>query len=210
MKVLVVDNERLIVEDLCHEVESLFPVATTCGVTTPDEAVYEAKRTEFDIALLDIDMPGMDGLTLARKLISLTPTINIIFVTGYKEYAFEAHQVYCSGFLMKPVSEKNLKKAFENLRKPFIDLSEEFFAQHYQGSNLIGKKLEMYREQRGLSRQEAADLVGVTRQTIFRWEHGERLPDILTFLRIARIIGIELSDMLDTEGLEETTTAPAE
>ena len=111
---------------------------------------------------------------------------------------------------MKPVSEKNLKKAFENLRKPFIDLSDEFLTQHFQGGNLIGKKLEMYREQRGLTRQEAADLVGVTRQTIFRWEHGERLPDIMTFLQIARIIGIEISDMLDTEGLEETESAPAE
>ena len=199
MRVLIVDDEKLIVEDLCSEVESLFPNASTCGVTSSDEAIEKAKTTEFDIALLDIDMPKINGITLSKKLMAITPTINIIFVTGYKEYADDAHQVYCSAFLMKPVTEKSLKKAFENLRKPFIDLSEEFFNHHYQGGNLIGKKLELYREQRGLSRQEAADLIGVTRQTIFRWEHGERLPDIFTFLQIASLSGIEIKDMFDDE-----------
>ena len=75
-------------------------------------------------------------------------------------------------------------------------MPEDFFAQHYQGGDAIGKKIEMYRELRGISRQELADLMGVTRQTVFRWEHGERLPDVLTFLSLSRILGVEINEML--------------
>ena len=196
MKVLVVDDEKLIAEDLCTEISTLFPEATTDMATAAVDALKLAETKPFDIALLDVDMPKMDGLTLARKLIALQHNINIIFVTGHQEYAMEAHELYCSGFLLKPVGERKLKKAFENLRKPFVDLPEDFYAEHYQGGDAIGKKIEIYRELRGITRQEMADLMGVTRQTIFRWEHGERLPDILTFLSLARILGIEINDIL--------------
>lgn len=196
MKVLIVDDERLIAEDICTEVETLYPSASVEVSTTSMDALKIAEKTPFDIALLDIDMPIMDGLTLARKLIVLQHNINIIFITGHKEYALEAHELYCSAFLLKPVGGRKLKNAFENLRKPFVDLPEDFYAEHYQGGDAIGKKIEMYRGLRNITRQEMADLMGVTRQTIFRWEHGERLPDILTFLSLARILGVEINDIL--------------
>ena len=65
---------------------------------------------------------------------------------------------------------------------------------------MLGKKIELYREQRGMSRQELADLIGVTRQTVFRWEHGDRLPDILTFMQLSRLLGVEINDMLGLKG----------
>lgn len=200
MKILVVDDELLIAQGIKREVEALFSDSEVDAVTSADEALRLAKSKEFEVALLDIDMPGMDGLTLAKKLIAMWPSINIIFVTGYQEYAMEAHELYCSGFLLKPVGERKLKKAFENLRKPFAHLSEEFLSQHYQGGDVLGKKIELYREQRGMSRQELADLIGVTRQTVFRWEHGDRLPDILTFMQLSRLLGVEINDMLGLKG----------
>ena len=200
MKILVVDDELLIAQGIKREVEALFSDSEVDAVTSADEALRLAKSKEFEVALLDIDMPGMDGLTLAKKMIAMWPSINIIFVTGYQEYAMEAHELYCSGFLLKPVGERKLKKAFENLRKPFAHLSEEFLSQHYQGGDVLGKKIELYREQRGMSRQELADLIGVTRQTVFRWEHGDRLPDILTFMQLSRLLGVEINDMLGLKG----------
>ena len=196
MKILIVDDELLIAEGIKRQVEALFSDAKVEAVTSADEALGLAKSKEYEVALLDIDMPGMDGLTLAKKLIAMWPSINIIFVTGYQEYALEAHELYCSGFLLKPVGERKLKKAFENLRKPFAHVSEEFISQHYLGGDVLGKKIELYREQRGMSRQELADLIGVTRQTVFRWEHGDRLPDILTFMQLSRLLGVEINDML--------------
>ena len=196
MKILVVDDEILIAKGICNEVLKLYPQAKIEMATASLDALKLAETNPFDVALLDIDMPRMNGLTLARKLIALQHSINIIFITGHQEYALDAHELYCSAFLSKPVDGKKLKVAFEKLRKPFLDLPEDFSAQHYQGSDAIGKKIEMYRELRGISRNEMADLMGVTRQSVFRWEHGERLPDVLTFLSIARILGIKISELI--------------
>ena len=200
MRVLVVDDEKLIAEDLKSEVKSLYSDALCDAATSADEAFELAEKSEYDVALLDIDLVDMDGLTLARKLISMHPSINIIFVTGHQEYSLEAHELYCSGFLLKPVGERKLKKAFENLRKPLIELSEEFYSQHYQGNDVLGKRIEKYREMRGLSRNDLADFMNVTRQTIHRWEHGERIPDVLTFVRLARVLGVEIGELLGING----------
>ena len=97
-----------------------------------------SETTEYDVALLDIDLPDMDGLTLAKKLIASCPAINIIFITGYKEYALEAHELFCSAFLTKPVSSRKRRKAFENLRRPFLDLPDGFLEEHYSGQRTGG------------------------------------------------------------------------
>ncbi len=196
MNILIADDERLIVNDLMDEVREFFPGAAIDGVTTAADALEAAAEKNYDIALLDIEMPDMDGLTLARKIIASWPAVNIIFVTGHKKYAFEAHELYCSAFLTKPVGSRKLRKAFENLRRPFIDVPEELSSAHYSGGAVIGRKLGFYREQRGLSVQEIADLMEVKRQTVYRWENGERIPDILTFIKLCRLLGVEVSEVL--------------
>lgn len=197
MRILIADDEKLIVDDLSRDVLDLYPDATVDGVTGSARALELARENHYDIALLDIDMPGMDGLNLARRLIAGYPAVNIIFVTGYREYALEAHELYCSAFLLKPVGSRKLKEAFENLRKPFINIPEDLYAKHYRGGAVIGRKLGLLREQRGISRQEIADLMDVTRQTIYRWEHGERIPDVLTFIRLTRLLGVDISDIIE-------------
>ena len=172
MKVLIVDDELLIAEGIKHEVEALFSDAAVDAVTDAADALKLAEDKEYDVALLDVDMPRMDGLTLAKRLIALRPAINIIFVTSYQEYALEAHELYWS---------------------------EESFAQHYQGGDVLGKKIKMYREQRGISRQELADLMNVTRQTIHRWEHGDRIPDVLTFMKLSRLLGVDIHDIIEVD-----------
>ena len=203
MKVLIVDDERLIAEDIQLEVNKLFPDANSQMSTSSTKALKMAEAESFDVALLDIDMPGMDGLTLAKKLIALQPMINIIFITGHQNFAMEAHELYCSAFLLKPVGEKKLREAFAHVRKPFVDISEDLILEHYQGHDVLGKKLKAYRKLRGISRQELADLMDVTRQTVFRWEHGERMPDILTFLHWTRLLGVDLEELLELEGKQE-------
>lgn len=196
MKILITDDEKLIVDDLTRDLKELYPDAEITGATESAAALKEAESTAFDVALLDIAMPDMDGLTLARKLIASTPDINIIFVTGYTDYALEAHELYCSAFLVKPVGVRKLEKAFKNLRKPFVDVPSEFSSSYYAGSAVLGKKLELYREQRGLSRQEIADLMNVSRQSVYRWERGERVPDVLTFIKLTRILGVSTEDIV--------------
>ena len=197
MKILIENNKKPIVDDLSRQVMELYPYATVDGVTGAAQALELVGENHYDIALLDIEMPGMDGLNLARRLTAIWPVLNIIFVTGHREYALEAHDLYCSAFLLKPVGRRKLKEAFDNLRKPIFDIPENLYADHYSGGAVIGGKFSLLREQRGLSRQELADLMNVTRQTIYRWEHGERIPDVLTFIRLVRLLGVDISSIFD-------------
>ncbi|MDO4796622.1 MAG: response regulator [Coriobacteriales bacterium] len=196
MNVLIVDDERLIVEDLARDVKTLYPNAVVDGVTSVHDALTLVQETSYDVALLDIDMPGMDGFALAKKLAQDCPTINIVFVTGHPDYALDAHELYCSAFLVKPIGVRKLRRAFQNLRRPFVDLPQDFSKEHYSGGDVLGKRLEACREQRGMSRKELAELMDVTRQTVFRWEQGERVPDVLTFVRLARVLGVRVEDLM--------------
>ena len=77
-----------------------------------------ASANAIDVALLDINMRVLDGVTMAKRLQALYPCVNVIFCTGYAEYMPDALAMYCSGYLMKPITEDDLRKALKNLRHP--------------------------------------------------------------------------------------------
>lgn len=69
-----------------------------------------------DLAFLDIEMRGVNGITLAKRFQKINPRVNIIFVTGYGDYTGEAFSLYASAYIMKPVTSEKVKKALETLR----------------------------------------------------------------------------------------------
>lgn len=75
----------------------------------------------FDILLLDIEMEGMDGVTLARRVRRVSDTVEIVFITGYSDYIAEGYDVAALHYLMKPVSREKffsvMDRAAEKLRK---------------------------------------------------------------------------------------------
>ena len=66
----------------------------------------------------------------------------------------------------------------------------------YMGKNLIGARLMQCREERGMSVQELAGELGVAVQTIYRWERGERVPDVITFMHIAKVLGVNVERIM--------------
>lgn len=196
MNILIVDDRRLIVEDIQSEVKNLFPDANCIPATESLTALKEIENMYIDVALLDIDMPDMDGLTLAEKLTERQPTVNIVFITGHSEFALESYNVYASAFLLKPVTSEKLKEAFENLRHKIPEITVNAESEHYQGGALVGKNIEKYRTVRGLSRDELAKKLDVSRQTVFRWESGKRVPDLIACVKIANILEIELTELV--------------
>ena len=80
-----------------------------------------AEESGFDILLLDVEMGGMDGVTMAKKLRQDNDTIQIVFITGYSDYIAEGYEVAALHFLVKPVKEEKLfcvlDRAAEKLRK---------------------------------------------------------------------------------------------
>ena len=191
MKILVADDQPVIVEDILDEMSKLRPEAQCIGISDPSKIFETFKKHLFDIVLLDIDLAGFNGIDLAKKMLAVKPRTNIIYITGFEKFALESYKTVASGFLVKPVSTEMLEEALDNLRFPVSYITEEMLAEQYSGKNLIGARITMYREKCGLSPQELADELNVSIQTVYRWERGERIPDLLTFLNIAKALCIK-------------------
>ena len=119
MKVLLVDDEELQLIRLEGVVKKALPdESEILRYTNPVLAFEENKTEKIDIAFLDIEMPALNGVALAKKLKSVNPLVNIIFVTAYNDYALDAYKMHASGYVMKPVSEKKVKEEIDGLRYP--------------------------------------------------------------------------------------------
>ena len=119
MRVLLVDDEELQLLRLTEAVKSALPdEKEVLSYTNPVLAWEENKKTPVDVAFLDIDMPVINGIMLAKKLKTVNPQLNVIFVTAYNNYALDAYKLHASGYVTKPVNVDKIKEELEGLRYP--------------------------------------------------------------------------------------------
>lgn len=114
MKILIVDDETLALSRLRRMLEALGHTDITEAGSA--EAALEVTGTErFDLALLDINMPGADGLELGFDLRYRQSDLAVIFQTAYDEHALKAFEVGALGYLVKPYSKEQLAAAIERV-----------------------------------------------------------------------------------------------
>lgn len=113
MKVIAVDDEHLVLEDLRDFCLALPQVSAFSAFSNPADALEHAAKEKIDLAFLDIEMPVMRGLELAERLNRIDSGIKIVFVTGFKEYAFDAFGVNAIGYVLKPFSEEMIRREIE-------------------------------------------------------------------------------------------------
>lgn len=123
MRYLLVDDEPLALRDMGRTVKEILPGEEIFCAGNCVDALRYVEKGKVYVAFLDIDMPEMNGLELAKHLKDLQPDINIVFVTAYSEYMGEAWDLYVSGYLLKPVQKEAIKKSLKNLR--FLPSREE-------------------------------------------------------------------------------------
>ena len=110
MRVLCVDDALPIMEDIAAMCRQLPQVGEVTGFTRPREALTWFETHPVDLALLDIDMPEINGLMLAEQLKRRHPDAAVIFLTAFPEYAAQAFMLRATGYLLKPVSLDDLKE----------------------------------------------------------------------------------------------------
>lgn len=120
MHILAIDDEQLAINALLNELKIVFPNAELHGEKSPNSAVKWAKNLSaqgetLSYAFLDIKMRGMNGLELARILKSIYPQVTLIFCTAYDEYALDAFGLFAKGYLMKPVSAKEIEHVLDEM-----------------------------------------------------------------------------------------------
>ena len=115
MEVAIVDDEKVIREQIKKLAVKYEPDCNVKYYETGEELLAEGKK--FDVLFLDIQMEGMNGIDTARALREKQEDMVVIFITGVKEYVFEAFDVSAFHYLLKPVEEKKFSEVFERAKK---------------------------------------------------------------------------------------------
>ena len=117
MKILIVDDEPLARERLQRHLKDIDSSIEFIDAENGLAALEQSKQHNPDIVLLDIRMPGMDGIETASKLSELDTPPAIIFTTAYDEYALEAFDAHAIAYLLKPIRKEKLEKALASAKK---------------------------------------------------------------------------------------------
>jgi len=117
VQVLIVDDEALARDRLVRMVSDFDDHAVVGEAANGVQAVELANRDRPDLVLLDIRMPGMDGLEAARHLLDLEEPPAVVFCTAYEEHAIEAFDVQAVGYLLKPVRKDDLARVLASVHR---------------------------------------------------------------------------------------------
>ena len=115
---IIVEDEQDILTGFIHIVSDTLPEAQVYGFQTGKESLEFVEANRVDVAFLDVELFGESGIDLAGKLSAVNPTINVIFLTGHSEYTFDALQMHCSGYVLKPLTPEKVLKEMSHLRFP--------------------------------------------------------------------------------------------
>ncbi|AKH21059.1 LytR/AlgR family response regulator transcription factor [Sedimenticola thiotaurini] len=114
MKILIVDDEAHARARLRSLIEEIGPPCHVVGeADNGRDAVQFSQRSEVDLVLMDIRMPGMDGLEAAAALTAMATPPAVIFVTAYDEHALAAFERHAVDYLLKPIRRERLQRAME-------------------------------------------------------------------------------------------------
>jgi DNA-binding LytR/AlgR family response regulator len=118
LRVLVVDDEQLAREELCYQLEQAGEIEIVGQAGNGLEALSAVDRLEPDLVFLDIQMPGLGGFEVARRLSDRGDDMPaLVFVTAYDQHAIEAFEVNAVDYLLKPVEATRLEQALQRARR---------------------------------------------------------------------------------------------
>lgn len=192
MRILTADDEAFALSSIGRAVLQAQPDAELRAVSSAQQALEEITERHFfpDVAFLDIKMPGIGGLELAKRIRETSPRTNIIFVTAYSDYALDAYRLRPSGYLMKPVTAEMVREELDDLRYPvarppasllYVQCFGNF--EVFAGGKIVNfsyqksKELFAYLVDRRGAACNTAELCSVL------WEDRPDTPELRTYLR---------------------------
>jgi two-component system LytT family response regulator/two-component system response regulator LytT len=119
LRVMVVDDEQLARDELCYQLGQLSEVEVVAQAGNGLEALSAVDRHDPDLVFLDIQMPGLSGFEVARRLLEREEQQSpaLVFVTAFDQHAIEAFEVNAVDYLLKPVDAARLDQALARARR---------------------------------------------------------------------------------------------
>ena len=116
LEALIAEDEELLRQSLLEQLGRLWPeLKVVAECEDGASALEQLAEKQPDIAFLDIRMPGISGIEVARSLSELSPRTQVVFVTAYDQYAIDAFEQGAMDYLLKPVSDERLLATRERI-----------------------------------------------------------------------------------------------
>jgi len=120
LRTVVVDDERLAREELCFLLGQIAGVEVVAQAEDGVSALDVIAEHSPDMVMLDVQMPGLTGFEVARRLLRSDTDAHLVFVTAYDQHAIEAFEVNAVDYLLKPVEADRLQLAVDRVRKRLL------------------------------------------------------------------------------------------
>lgn len=117
MRVLAVEDEVTLLKHLTNRIREVLPEAEIIPFDNAGDTLSVLPQMQMDIAFLDIEIGNMNGVELAKRIKAEYPRCDIVFCTGYGDYAVQAFNLGASDYLMKPITKKKIEHALSLLRQ---------------------------------------------------------------------------------------------
>ena len=117
LRVVVVDDEQLAREELCYQLGQLGDIEVVAQAANGIDALSTVDKHAPDLVFLDVQMPGLNGFEVARRLLEDEDPPAVVFVTAFDRHAIEAFDVNALDYLLKPVEVNRLDQTLQRARK---------------------------------------------------------------------------------------------
>ncbi len=152
LRTIVVDDEQLAREELCFLLGQLDNVEVVGQAANGIEALRVVDEQSPDLVMLDVQMPGLTGFEVARRLVQAGVEAHFVFVTAFDQHAIEAFDVNAVDYLLKPVEAERLSTAVDRARRR---IQSDRQAVRPQSTDEMERLLQLMSERQGRREQLA-------------------------------------------------------
>ncbi|MEK6800127.1 MAG: response regulator [Planctomycetota bacterium] len=192
IKVLVIDDDPSICKTVGLLLEDHGFGPRT--FTDPEEAVAAAEKESFQVALIDLRMPAMDGVEVVEKLKKIDERMSCIVMTAYPDLdsATETMRHGSCDYIAKPFKQEELVASVDRacLRMGIIYTDET------ELNRLIGQRIRSHRLSQNLTLRQLSDRTDLTTSQLSQVELGKNAASVWALARISNALGLQVSELL--------------
>ncbi len=194
IRVLVIDDD----EDICAYLQTFltregYKITT---VSRPEEALPELREGRHQIILLDLRMPGLDGVSLLRAIRAVDSDVCVIVMTAYPsvETAVDTMKADAFDYLPKPFEASELRAVVQRaIREKGLVVDPEERMNH-----VIGGKLRSLRSGRSLTLKQVANKTGLSVSLISQIELGKSAASVSTLGKLSGALGVKMAEIFES------------
>jgi DNA-binding NarL/FixJ family response regulator len=165
IRAIVIDDEPYILEEICDLLEATNCISVEQRYLNPLESLKEFSNICPDVAFIDVSMPEIEGIALAKKFREIQPTVEIVFITAWRQYAVDAFEVNALDYLVKPIRQERFDQMINRIKEQFSHRQKD----SREESLLTDREEEVLKlVAEGHTRTEIAEKLNVSVSTVKR------------------------------------------